>query len=178
MKKYFLLGLTSLVLFACGNSSEDNLPNDSEMVSVYSNEHTLMHNMEGVQLSLDYEVVKITEEVVNSSSIDLQPSDFLLEIKGTIQNDFDRTIYYTPDFTLEASTQDVLEKVSSSVETKQMTIESGEQATFTTVYVIPKELYGKIDDLTFHVPAAFKEPDSKDSGDALGDSTHWQIPIK
>ena len=44
--------------------------------------------------------------------------------------------------------------------------------------VIPQNVYDENKSLNLKVPAAFKEPESESSGDALGDFANWEIPIK
>ena len=45
------------------------------------------------------------------------------------------------------------------------------------MYLLTKADYEANTELNLRVPAAFKEPGSESSGDALGDFTNWQIPI-
>lgn len=177
MRKFLVLCLLTIVLSACGSSTNEDVPKDSETVSVYQNDQTLTHSMEGVQLALDYEVKKITGKVVASGSTTLAPGDFMIELTGTLDNHFEQVIYYEPNFDLQTSQGTVLEQISSTVD-QQLEVAAGEQQTFTTVYLIKKEDYESHTELNLRVPTAFKEPNSESSGDALGDFTTWQIPIK
>ena len=177
MKKLFVPCLVAVVLVACGSSANETLLNDRETVTVYNNDHTLIHQMEGVNLTLDYNVQEIIGKVVGSDSTSLEPGDFLIEMTGTLNNNFEDVIYYDASFTLQTNDGLTLEQVSSSVE-QQLEVASGTQKTFTTVYVISDADYESNSELNLRVPAAFKEPNSESSGDALGDFTIWQIPIK
>lgn len=178
MKNFLILCLLTVVLAACGSATNEALPKDSETVSVYRNDHTLTHSMEGVKLALDYEVKKITGKVVASGSTTLEPGVFMIELTGTLYNQFEQVVYYTPSFNLQTSEGTLLEQLSTTEEQEQLDVAPGTQKTFTTVYLLTKAAYEGNTKLNLRVPAAFKEPGSESSGDALGDFTNWQIPIK
>ena len=178
MKNFLILCLLTVVLAACGSATNEALPKDSETVSVYRNDHTLTHSMEGVKLALDYEVKKITGKVVASGSTTLEPGDFMIELTGTLDNQFEQVVYYAPSFNLQTSEGALLEQLSTTVEQEQLDVAPSTQKTFTTVYLLTKADYEANTELNLRVPAAFKEPGSESSGDALGDFTNWQIPIK
>lgn len=178
MRNFLVLCLLTVVLTACGSSTNADLPKDSEMVSVYRNDHTLTHSMEGVHLALDYEVKKITGKVVASDSTTLEPGDFIIELTGTLDNNFEQVVYYDLSFNLQTTKGINLEQISSTVDEVQLDVASGTKKTFTTVYLLTKVDYEGNTELNLWVPAAFKEPNSESSGDALGDFTNWQIPIK
>lgn len=178
VQKLLILIFSVVLLAACGNAPTKEVSNNSETISVYENASALTHNMEGVKLKIDYEVKKITGKVEKLNENSLTPGDFLLEVTGEIRNDFERTIYYTPTFIVQSDSQVQFEEIASSVEVEQLQLEPTTKETFTITYVIPKESYGQFSSLNFVVPAAFSEPNSVSSGDALGDSTTWEIPIK
>ena len=178
MKKFLVPCLLAVILTACGSSANEDLPKDSETVSVYQNDHTFTHSMEGVQLVLDYEVKKITEKVVAATSTTLEPGDYIIELTGTVDNQFEQVVYYDPNFNLQTSNDTVLKQISSTVDEEQLEVAPGTQKIFTTVYLLKKADYEGNTELNLRVPAAFKEPNSESSGDALGDFTNWQIPIK
>ncbi|MGN7476624.1 hypothetical protein ACTHOQ_02120 [Solibacillus silvestris] len=180
MKKRWLVLAFMLIflLAACGNTDEENLPHASETVAVYESDETFTHNMEGVTLMFDYSIEKVSGKVMESKSTNLQPGDFILEISGTIQNDFDQMIYYTPNFNIVTLQNVKVEQLSSSFENEQILVNPQMETNFSVAYLLPGQLYSENASLNVHVPAAFKEPNSESSGDALGDSANWQIPIK
>lgn len=177
-KRWILLFTVIFLLAACGNTKGENLPKASETVTVYESEDTFSHNMEGVSLMFDYTIQKVTGKVMESGSTDVEPGNFILEIKGTIKNEFNQIIYYTPDFTIQTPEQTEIEQLSTSVENEQIMVNPQMETTFTVTYIIPKQLYKENSSLNIRIPAAFKEPDSESSGDALGDFANWEIPIK
>ena len=169
---------SALMLAGCGNTSEESPTDAGETNIVYENDEMISHNLEGVTVSLDYQIQKVTNSEMLSQSTNLQSGDYLLEISGEIHNDFEQMIYYTPHFDIETSEKVKLEQLSSTVGDKQILVNPGMATKFTVVYLIPEEQYSENELLNLHAPAAFKEPDSESSGDALGYSTNWQIPIK
>ena len=168
-KKWMSLFMLILVLGACGKEEEEPLSETEETATtVYESEESLTHTMEGVTLKLDYTVQKVSAE----------PGDLILEINGKIENEFSQIVYYTPDFTIQTSEQDEIEQLSSSVENEQILVNPQMETDFTVSYLIPQLTYDENSTLNLQIPAAFKEPDSESSGDALGDSAKWEIPIK
>lgn len=177
-KRWILLLMLIFLLASCGNTEGKNLPKASETITVYESEDTFSHNMEGVTLMFDYNIQKVTGKVVESGTTNVEPGNFLLEINGKIKNEFSQIIYYTPDFTIQTLDQTDIEQLSTSVENGQILVNPQMETTFKVVYLIPKQFYGANTSLNLRVPAAFKEPDSESSGDALGDFADWEIPIK
>lgn len=167
-----------MLLAACGNAPTKEASNNSEAVAVYKNASALTHHMEGVKLEIDYEVKEITGKAEKMNGSTLQSGDYLLEVTGKILNDFERTIYYTPAFNVQSDSQVQFKEIASSVEVEQLELEPTKTETFTITYVIPKKYYNQFSSLNIMVPAAFSEPNSVSSGDALGDSTTLEMPIK
>ncbi len=170
--------MSAFILAACGNTSNENLSDAGETNIVYENDEMISHNLEGVTVSFDYQIQKITNSEMLSQSTNLQSGDYLLEVSGEIYNDFEQMIYYTPHFNIETSEKVKIEQLSSTVGDEQILVNPQMKTNFTVVYLIPKEQYNENAFLNLRVPAAFKEPDSESSGDALGDSVNWEIPIK
>mgnify|MGYP006393973369 CR=1 FL=1 len=168
----------AFILAACGNTSDKSLSDASETNIVYENDDIISHNLEGVTVSFDYQIQKVTNSEMLSQSTNLQSGDYLLEISGEIQNEFEQIIYYTPHFDIETSEKVKIEQLSSTVVDEQILVNPQMETTFTVVYLIPKEQYNENEFLNLYAPAAFKEANSESSGDALGDSANWQIPIK
>ena len=167
-KRWMLLLILILVLAACGEEEEETLLETDGTSTVYESEESLTHNMEGVTLKLDYTVNKVSAE----------PGELILEINGNIENEYSQIVYYTPDFTIQTSEQEDIEQLSSSVENEQIMVNPQMETTFKVTYLIPQNVYDENKSLNLKVPAAFKEPESESSGDALGDFANWVIPIK
>ncbi|MER2047515.1 MAG: hypothetical protein ABTA23_04725 [Solibacillus sp.] len=167
-KRWMLLLILILVLAACGKEEKETLLETDGTSTVYESEESLTHSMEGVTLKLDYTVNKVSAE----------PGELILEIKGTIENEYSQIVYYTPDFTIQTLEQDEIEQLSSSVENEQIMVNPQMETTFNVTYFIPQHIYDENKSLNMRVPAAFKEPESESSGDALGDFATWEIPIK
>lgn len=168
-KRWMLLIALIFVLAACGKEVEETISEEADETStVFESEEPLTHNMEGVALKLDYKIQKVSAE----------PGELILEINGTLENEFSQVVYYTPDFTVQTPEQEEIEQLTSSVENEQIMVNPQMETTFNVTYLIPQHIYDENTSLNIRVPAAFKEPESESSGDALGDFANWEIPIK
>ncbi|WP_079525596.1 hypothetical protein [Solibacillus isronensis] len=167
-KRWMLFFMLILVLAACGKEVEESTSEANETATVYESEESLTHYMEGVTLKLDYKIQKVSAE----------PGELMLEINGNIENEYSQIVYYTPDFTIQTPEQEDIEQLSSSVENEQIMVNPQMETTFKVTYLIPQNVYDENKSLNLKVPAAFKEPKSESSGDALGDFANWEIPIK
>ncbi|MEK5079786.1 hypothetical protein MKX73_12740 [Solibacillus sp. FSL W7-1436] len=168
-KRWMVLIALIFVLAACGKEVEETISEEADETStVFESEEPLTHNMEGVALKLDYKIQKVSAE----------PGELILEINGTLENEFSQVVYYTPDFTVQTPEQEEIEQLTSSVENEQIMVNPQMETTFNVTYLIPQHIYDENTSLNIRVPAAFKEPESESSGDALGDFANWEIPIK
>ena len=167
-KRWILFFMLILVLAACGKEVVETTSEADETATVYESEEPLTHNMEGVTLKLDYKIQKVSAE----------PGELMLEISGNIKNEYSQIVYYTPEFTIQTPDQEEIEQLSSSVENGQIMVNPQMKTTFHVSYLIPQHIYDENTSLNLLVPAAFKEPESESSGDALGDTANWEIPIK
>ena len=170
--------MSVIFLAACGNTNDESLTDAGETNIVYENDEVISHNLEGVTVSLDYQIQKVTNSEMLAQSTNLQSGDYLLEVSGEIHNEFEQMVYYTPHFNIETPDNVKIEQLSSTVGDEQILVNPQMKTNFTVVYLIPEEQYNKNESLNLQAPAVFKEPDSESSGDALGDSSNWEIPIK
>lgn len=167
-KRWILMFVFILVLAACGKEVEEAVTETDGSSTVFENDEPLTHHMEGVTLNLDYKIQKVSAE----------PGELILEISGNIKNEYSQIVYYTPEFTIQTPDQEEIEQLSSSVENGQIMVNPQMETTFNVSYLIPQHIYDENTSLNLLVPAAFKEPESESSGDALGDTANWEIPIK
>ncbi|MEK4230044.1 hypothetical protein [Solibacillus sp. FSL H8-0538] len=170
--------LLSALLGGCGKGVEADIGNNL----LYSHSEPLMHEMEGVLLEMSYEV----SELQNLSEIEKKNEikKGSVNVAGylTLRNGTESTIYYTPSFFAETSTGqrfgNIAEQLVKSDGKAQFTLEKGEELQFRIAFNLSKSVYKLVDTLEVTVPVAFKEPNSVSSGDALGDTTIWELPIK
>ncbi|MEK4385265.1 hypothetical protein MKZ25_05600 [Solibacillus sp. FSL W7-1464] len=167
-KRWMSLLILILVLAACGKEVAETDSATDGSATVFESEESLTHNMEGVALNLDYTLQKVSAE----------PGELILEINGTLENEYSQIVYFTPDFTIQTPEQDEIEQLSSSVENGQIMVNPQMETTFNVTYLIPQHVYDENSSLNLQVPAAYKEPESDSPGDALGDFANWEIPIK
>ena len=153
----YLFLLLSVLLVACNTTAME----EQDTSILYTSERTLKQNFEGVTLLIDYTVHE-KDQLIG------------LEVTGTIQNGFSQMIYYTPEFIVETASGEQFKNDGVT----EISLAPENELTFTEFIEISQEAYDQNDFMHFFVPAAFKEPGSVSSGDALGDTVWWELPIK
>lgn len=156
---YMSLVIVALLLGACNTNDVDESHGSSDIL--YTHKRELKQNFEGVKLTMTY-VVRDAGKTVH------------LEVTGTLMNDFSNMIYYTPAFIVENGNGEHYE----SDQVFEITLAPEQQLTFTEVIELPAEVYETSEIVQFFVPAAFTQAGSTSSGDALGDTVWWQLPLK
>lgn len=158
MRRLIYLALLVFILLAACNVNEQE---EHDTSTLYTHERELKQNFEGVTLTMTY-VVR-------------QEGDALgLEITGTVYNGFTKKVYYTPDFAVETAEGDRFE----GEEMVEIALEPEQEQTFIQRIELTQLAYEDNEFINLFVPATFKEPGSESSGDALGDTVWWELPIK
>lgn len=147
-----------LLLGACNTQNNDRQGNRDVL---YTHERELKQNFEGVQLTMNYVVERVGDVVT-------------LQMTGTLVNDFSAEVYYTPAFIAED--QEGNQYTSSDVQ--EMALVPAQELTFTEVIELPASMYDANERIRFFVPTVFTQPTSTSSGDALGDTVWWELPLK
>ena len=179
MNKSFYLLLFSItwLLVGCNTTTESI---DQSML--FHSNQVLSHNMEGVNIKLSYHVQQLQNlsEIEEQNGIEL--NSIVIEGQIDIHNKTNRTIYYTPSFYALTNSGERFDNTANLLGIENMDIplilDAGEQTQFRIAFNLPEAVYETIDLLDITVPVPFKEPNSESSGDALGDTTIWTIPIK
>lgn len=156
---YISLMIVVLFVSACNTKDVEESHGSSDLL--YTHKRELKQNFEGVKLTMTY-VVRDAGDTVH------------LEVTGTLQNDFSNRIYYTPAFLVETANgqQYARDKVL------EVSLAPAQQLTFTEVIELPTKVYETSGMIQFFVPAAFTQAGSTSSGDALGDTVWWALPLK
>lgn len=167
----------NLLLAGCGQVEED-----IGDTLLYAHSETLAHEMEGVLLDMTYSLSEVQHLSEIQKQHHLEEGSIILEGNVTIQNDTDHPVYYSPSF--YAITEDgkrfdnMADQLVQTDVTAPYTIKAGQEIEFVIAFNLPKQIYNTVDSLDLTVPVAFKEPDSVSSGDALGDTTTWNLPLR
>ena len=176
-KSFYLLFSIIFLLVGCNTTTESTGQN-----TLFHSNHEFSHDMEGVNVKLTYHVHQLQNlsEIEEQNGIEL--NSIILEGQVNLHNNTDRTIYYTPSFYAVSDSGKRFDNTANSlgienVETP-IILKAGEQAQFLIAFNLPDAVYKTIETLDVTVPVPFKEPNSISSGDALGDTTVWTIPIK
>lgn len=156
---YVFLLVIVLALGACNTKEVDESQGSSDIL--YTHTRELKQNFEGVQLTMSYVVQDAGDQVA-------------LQVSGTLVNGFSADVYYTPAFLAED--RDGTQYESSDVQ--EILLAPAQELTFTEVIELPVAVYEANDYIRFFVPAAFTQPGSVSSGDALGDTVWWELPLK
>lgn len=179
MNKSFYLLLFSIIflLVGCNTTTESTGQN-----TLFLSNQEFSHDMEGVNIKLTYHVQQLQNlsEIEEQNGIEL--NSIIIEGQVDLHNNTDRTIYYTPSFYAVSDSGERFDNTAHSLGIENVEIpiilKAGEQTQFRIAFSLPDAVYKIIDTLDVTVPVPFKEPYSVSSGDALGDTTVWTIPIK
>ena len=176
-----LLVLVIIVVFVitgCGKDTQERIDNHL----LYTHKQTLEHSMEGVIFEMNYLVQQLQSLTQIQQQQAIKEDSVMIEMNAKVINTTDGMIYYTPNFYVQTVTGERFENVAQQLgyeeNSEQYEVPSGEEKVFTIAFKIPKTVYDQITTMEFFIPAGFKEPDSESSGDALGDTATWQLPIK
>lgn len=156
---YISIIIMALLLSACNTKKVDESQGSSDVL--YTHNRELKQNFEGVKLTMTY-VVRDAGNTVN------------LEVTGTLMNGFSKIVYYTPAFVVENGGEE--QYFSENV--REISLAPEKELAFKEVIEFPKDIYEATDMIRFFVPAAFTQQGSTSSGDALGDTVWWELPLK
>ena len=156
---YFVMVFVVILLGACNTEDIEDSYGSSEILYTHSRE--LKQNFEGVKLTMTYAVLDAGDAV-------------RLEVTGTLINGFSSRIYYRPTFIVEDKNN-----VQYAGETVfEFSLAPENQWTFTEEIELPANVYAANDRIRFFVPAVFTQSGSTNSGDALGETVWWELPLK
>lgn len=156
---YLVCIVVVFLIGACNTTNVEESHGKSDILYTYNQE--LKQNFEGVKLVMTYRL-RDAESTVQ------------VEVTGTLTNDFSNRIYYTPAFIMEDGngTQYAAQDV------REISLAPQEEIAFSGTIELPAEVYETSEVIHFFVPAAFTQSGSTSSGDALGDTVWWELPLK
>lgn len=156
---YVSIMLIALVLGACNTKDVDESQGSSDVL--YTHGRELKQNFEGVKLTMTY-VIRDAGEMVH------------IDLTSTLVNGFSSMVYYTPTFIVED--QNKVQYEGQRVQ--ELSVAPENELTFTETIALPLDVYESSEFIRFFVPAVFTQSGSTSSGDALGDTVWWELPLK